>query len=141
MSDIEKERLRKSKAMEQQQLILQQVAAARRRTNNKSAPKVAIVKREVEASIEASEKQKERLRHQEERHPRTKGVLFMRLSSGKIVRIDRHSEPLAISEELFEEPEDAVADESKEESAPATEIKKPFVPAPIPRVSAWAKGA
>jgi hypothetical protein len=138
----EKERRRKNKAMEQQQLILQQVAAARRRTTKTKSAKVAIVKRDV---VENSEKQKERVQHQEQRQPRTNGVLFMRISSGQLVRIDRHGEPLASNNSAeedahFEEPEDYVAEEHKEQPPSIAESSKKFVPAPIPKVSAWAKG-
>jgi hypothetical protein len=122
------------------------VAAARRRSaaaTTKSAAKVAIVKRDVGGPVEYSEKQKERLQHQQERQPRTKGVLFMRLSSGQLVRIDRHGEPLLLaSNHSEEEPfEDIAGEERKEEQSCITESSsKQFIPAPIPKVSAWAKG-
>jgi len=152
LNDTEKERRRQVRAMEQQQLILQQVAAARRcATKAKSAaPKVSIAQHSPTTTrTEDSETRDARIQHQQKRQPRTKGFLFMRLSNGKVVRVDRHGElflPREANKYVHdEEPEDGIAEEGSAKEDPARydnpDEKKAFVPAPIPKVSAWTQGS
>jgi len=85
----------------------------------------------------------ERLEHQKKRPERTKGVLFRRLANGSLVRVDRSGEPLP--RKTFKREDASVEEEPSANNTKPTvpEVpppKKEFVPAPVPKVSAWKLG-
>ena len=115
--------------------------------------KQAVAKAPPPRVLEEQTVAEERRRHRTTRRPRTMGVLFKRLPDGSLVRVDRAGNPLpkpttestSDNDEATTGKESGQSDESEVEdddvdgsnSEPDT---KPFVPAPIPKVSAWTQG-
>ena len=141
-TEEEKEQRRQATALEQQKKILAHVQAAR-----KQQPHILESKKSRGLDLDEDDvAKKERLRHQQSRQPRTKGVLFRRVPNGALVRVDRCGEP--VPSKYFKR-DDASADElSVEDETRDTKeshdvnklVPKEFVPAPIPKVSAWKLG-
>uniref|UniRef100_A0A7S1D2H8 Uncharacterized protein n=1 Tax=Cyclophora tenuis TaxID=216820 RepID=A0A7S1D2H8_CYCTE len=148
----EKEKKRQDLAMEQQQLVLRQVAAARAlRKKEKQEQQIQAKLKTYSPTIPAEDEAvaEERRKHQQTRQSRTKGVLFKRLANGSLIRIDRSGNPLpknrkdvAISDGDDEEDETTPDNESSCDSAgdKPDPVQKEFVPAPVPKVSAWKFG-
>jgi hypothetical protein len=123
LDDTEKERRRQARAFEQQQRILRQVEAARRMKHKPAAPR--------------DPDDEEALQHQRERQPRTKGLLFTRLSNGLLMPIDRYGNPLR--KETPKEEKDTIQEVHEIKHAEPN-TKNELVPAPVPKVSAWNQG-
>jgi hypothetical protein len=157
LTEAEKEQRRQALALEQQQRFLAHVQAARATRQQQQQRLVEDSKPDPQQQQQQQRKLKfgeldldeddtakqERLEHQKKRPERTKGVLFRRLANGSLVRVDRSGEPLP--RKTFKR-EDASVEEvpSANHTKPTVpEVpppKKEFVPAPVPKVSAWKLG-
>jgi len=158
LTEEEKEKRRQALALEQQQLILAHVQAGRamrekQQLQHHQKQPAAAAKMVMELDID-DEAREQRHSHQTTRLPRTKGVAFRRFGNGSLRRVDRHGEP---SLRLFKTPrrqeEKETGDEAKKDAAvidkgmnnsvaiaPMETVQKEFIPAPIPKVSAWKLG-
>jgi len=146
-TEDEKEKRRQALALEQQQLVLRQVEAARakRHSSKRQIEKKEPPTRSHKVPMEDEKQKAERQEHQQSRGPRTKGMLFRRLADGSLVQTDRFGEPLPKEESNKELSMEEASDTPPKEAdtpneAPGAKAEKPFVPAPIPKVSAWTLG-
>jgi len=145
------EKRKKEKATQQQLLILQHVQAARAakpqpKPNSKAPPPS-----KPTMPTEDEENKMQRLEDRKKREPRTKGVLFQRQHNGFLLRITRDGQPEKRKVEEPEHDDEDVDDvesisvssgeeEEEEEEDVQPPAPKPFIPAPIPKISAWELG-